>query len=316
MNPDRFAEDRDFASEIVGQGMSRNVFARVFEIQRHLEQIQESVEQLKAFQDRYDEGQMTREVASGALFGVKQLMRSLDSIEYAFPELGEKVWFSGFQEDVHHTFWRVEDERFDAALNFEGEDLGGLYREVSNILDNISDSNHTSPINQLQRFLERYGDEFNTYDAPDEYHKEVFEARDLFCLGYYSTGLIVLGRAVERAILQLGNARKIKSVNGFSPHTDWDSARFWERAEALYNLDMPDDSGKMISKRQYHLIQLLIDYRNKVAHKDYREISKNDAARMMGQALDLLAELEETREKLNKMADDEIHKRDNVSVSV
>lgn len=59
---------------------------------------------------------------------------------------------------------------------------------------------------------------------------------------------------------------------------------------------------------------LSIDYRNKVAHAEYRNISKNSAARMMGQALDLLSEIEQTRSDLEELPDDEIPEMDDVSI--
>lgn len=315
MNPDRYADDRQYASDMsVVQGMRMNVFSRIFEIRRRYEQIQTSVEHLETFEEQYDRGDLSRDVASSAMTGVKRLMRSLDTLEYVFPELRNEVWFSGFQSDVNHAFWRVEDGRYNGVLQMESDALEAFSGEVKRILDNISDSTHTNPISQLHRYLEHYGEEFNPRKAPNEYLNEVFEARDLFCLGYFSTGLIVLGRAVERAILQLGKARKINSVDGFQESTEWDSARFFERTKALYNIDMPDGSGKIINKRQYYLVQLLIDYRNQVAHDEYRDISKNDAARMMGQALELLVDLEERRSELEEIEDDQIRELDNVSI--
>lgn len=314
MNPDRFAEDGDYPSGSVGYGMNTNVYSRIFEIRHKLDQIQESVDGLQTFHELYSEGDLSRDAATGALVGIKRLMRSLDAVEYAFPELKEETWFAGFKDDVHGAYWRVEKGRFDEVFDMESEALESLSIHVNDILANISDSSHTNPINRLHRFLERYGKEFYPHDAPDEYYKEVFEARDLYCLGYFSTGLIVLGRAVERVLLHTGQARQIISVDGFRGTTEWESTRFFERTEALFKIDMPDGSGKMISKRHYHLIQLLIDYRNQVAHDDYRTISKPDATRMMGQALELLSELEETRMKLEEMPDEQIQEQKDISI--
>jgi len=56
MNPNRFAEDRDFASDVQGYGMRMNVFSRVFEIDRHLDQVQSSIEKLRIFRDKHEEG--------------------------------------------------------------------------------------------------------------------------------------------------------------------------------------------------------------------------------------------------------------------
>ena len=81
-------------------------------------------------------------------------MQSLDAFEYVFPELGEQVWFAGFQSDVHHAYWRVKDGRFDDALSSGEDTTQSLLKEVDNILSNISDSNHTNPTDQLRRFLE------------------------------------------------------------------------------------------------------------------------------------------------------------------
>jgi uncharacterized protein YutE (UPF0331/DUF86 family) len=316
MNPNRFAEDRDFASDVQGYGMRMNVFSRVFEIDRHLDQVQSSIEKLRIFRDKHEEGDLSGDVRTGAFTGVKRLMRSLDAIEYAFPELENEVWFSGFQNDVHHAYWRIEDGRYDGVLDSNTESVDSFAGEVVDILSNISDSTHTNPVNQLHRFIKHYGKEFDPYNAPEEYYNEVFEARDLFCLGYYSTALIVFGRAVERSLLQLGEARKINSLHGFEEDTSWKQARFYERTKALKNNDMPDDSGKMITNTQYHLIQILINYRNKVAHEEYRDISREEAARLMGQAVDLLTELEEQRIELEETPDEEINSLDNVSVPI
>lgn len=316
MNPERYADDRDYASDMTTVlGTNANVFIRIFEIRRRFSQVRTSVNELETFLDKYNEGNMSHRVARNGLASVKELMRSLDRIEYYFPGLGEEVWFSGFQDDVHHAYWRIEDGRFNGVLESEDDALDGFAREVNRILGNVSDSTHTNPVNQLNRFFEHYGEGFYPGDAPEEYYNEVFEARDLFCLGYYSTGLFVLGRAVERALLKLGDARKITSVDGFRGSTAWDLAYFAERTEALHNIDKPDDSGKMISEKQYHWIQLLMKYRNQVAHDEYRAISKSDATRMMGQALELLSDLEELRIELDKMDDDQIHKREDVSVT-
>lgn len=314
MNPDRFAKERDYPSGDVGYGMSRNVYSRVFKIHQDLNRIQTSIDQLQIFREQFADEDLSSDSATGAMTSIKALMRSLDAIEYAFPDLGDKVWFGGFKDDVHGAYWRVEAGRFDGVFDMESGSLESLSFHVNNILGNVSDSSHTNPINQLHRFLERYGDEFDPYHAPEEYYKEVFEARDLFCLGYFSTGLIVLGRAVERVLLHVGHARHIRSVDGFGGSTQWESARFFERTEALYNIDMPDDSGKMISKRQYHQIQLLIDHRNKVAHDEYRTISKSEAARTMGQTLELLSKLEATKIKLEDIPVDQIQERTDVSI--
>jgi uncharacterized protein YutE (UPF0331/DUF86 family) len=317
MNPNQYAENKEFASGISRvPGMNLNVFGRVFETRRHLDRIQTSVEWLESFREQHENGNLTRDTASSGLAGVKRLMKSLDSIEYIFPELEEEVWFVGLQEHVHHAYWRVEEGRFDGVLDMEEDAIELFAGEVSDILSNITESTHVNPINHLHRFFEGYGREFDPSQAPEEYQKEVFEARDLYCLGYYSTGLIVLGRATERAILQLGTARRISSVDGFRGTTSWGDARFFERTEAMFNVDMPDDSGKMISKRQYHLIQILIDYRNKVAHKDYREISKDSARRIMGEALKVLTELEERREEVENMEDELINELNAVSINL
>lgn len=315
MNPERYGKDRDYASDRVGIGMTMNVFSRVLELEHKLDQIHSSIERLESFQQGC-ENEKSDVDAGQALAGIKSLMRSLDAFEYAFPELRDQIWFSGFQSDVHHAYWRVEDGRFDDALSSDEDATLALLREVNDILSNVADSTHTNPINQLRRFLERYGEVFDPHDAPDEYENELFEARDLYCLGYFSTGLIVLGRAVERALLDLGRIRKITSINGFSEHTDWEDARFFERAKALHVVDMPDKSGKVISKSQYHQIQLLIDYRNQVAHDQYRQISKAAASRMMGQALDLLSGLEDRREIIADFADKEVQELENVSVPI
>ncbi|WP_178915174.1 hypothetical protein [Natronomonas gomsonensis] len=277
--------------------------------------MQSSIEDLETFREEFQD-KNSNEDAGSALSGIRTLMRSLDAFEYAFPELRDNIWFSGFQGDVHHAYWRVKDGKFDDALSSDEEVTRALAGEVNGILSNISESNNTNPISQLRRFLERYGEEFDPHNAPNEYQNEAFEARDLYCLGYFSTGLIVLGRAVERALLELGRSRMVISVNGFREHTSWEDARFFERTKALYEIDMPDKSGKILSKRQYHQTQLFVDYRNQVAHNKYRQISKETASRMMGQGLDLLSELEDLRMRLESLEDGQIQELKNVSVPI
>lgn len=313
MNPDRYGTEQEYASDFVPHGMAANVFFRVKVLESKLSQMESAIEYLKNFQEEWD-GDNADNSASSAMAGVRKLMRSLDSFQYAFPELEEETWFAGFQDDVHHAYWRVEDGKFDDALSSDEEARKTLLREVDDILDNISDSIYTNPIEKVRRFLESYGEEFDPGNAPEEYRNEVFEARDLYCLGYFSTGLIVLGRAVERALLDLGRARKITSVDGFRGETNWEDARFFERTKALYEVDMPDETGKILSKSQYHQIQLLIDHRNQVAHTEYRQISKDTASRMMSQALDLLTELEECRKELEGLEDEQINEKSNVSL--
>jgi hypothetical protein len=49
-----------------------------------------------------------------------------------------------------------------------------------------------------------------------------------------------------------------------------------------------------------------VDYRNKAAHSDYKDIGSDKALRQCKDALELLAELEETRKALVEMDNEAI----------
>ncbi len=234
---------------------------------------------------------------------ITKIMEAAEVFSYNFPELAKSSWRGGFTQDVAHAYWRIEEGRFRKAASDE-DVFAQLMGEASDILEN-STSASNSVLQRLTEFLENYGRDLHPQDVPEQHRVDVYEARDLYCLGYYSTALMVLGRAVEKALLELGQVRKVRTVEAYGT-TDWEDARFYNRNEALHHINMPERHGKVLSDREYHQIAILIDYRNNVAHSEYDQVGREEAHRQLMDAFALLRELSEKIEYLEELDDDKI----------
>jgi hypothetical protein len=240
-----------------------------------------------------------------ALQAIRDLMESIEEVQWNFPELASEHWFGRFRSDVHHAYWRVEDGRFDNAYEDEDE-LSSLAGEVNRIQYSTAGYRPEEFYRRLNNHIEQMDWDLLSDSPPDAYEDEIREAKDLFCLGYYSTALIVLGRAVEKALLELGKTREVESVYDFNKQIDWEDTKYYQKNEALRQVDMPGEQGKVLSKRQYHQISILIDYRNNVAHAEYGNIGREPAIRQLSDAGELLIELERKREYLEELDPEEI----------
>jgi mRNA-degrading endonuclease HigB of HigAB toxin-antitoxin module len=311
------AEELDYrAIDVPWFYASHHVFERAFQVKHHLERMRESFDTLRTFINRSEAEShaVEREEIKDSLLAIRDLMESVDVIQWNFPELASKHWFGATRGDIEHAYWRVEDGRFDKAYENE-EQMYALAGEVQRILDNFTESIRHGFYDRLNEYIQKLDWNLISGYPPERYEDEIREAKDMFCLGYYSTSLIVLGRAVEKTLLELGQERKVRSVHAFGETKAWKDTKFYTKNEALSDIDMSGKAGKVISDRQYHEISILIKYRNDVAHAEYDNISRDEAIRKCSDAGDLLVDLEEEREYLEKLDDNEINPVENQTVN-
>ncbi|MFD1634638.1 hypothetical protein ACOZ4L_02775 [Haloplanus ruber] len=307
MTRDLDSEDLDYRALDAPWFYARsNIYERIFRLHTIINEIANYIDELKEFDEAYTDADesVTREQTREAKLAVRQLMEHTDAVKWNFPEIVHESWFSSFTSDLAHAYWRVEEGRFRNPLENE-QQLYSLAGEVQRICRNLSDSRQTGFYTHLQDYIERLDWDLNS-PTPDRFEDEAREAADLFCLGYYSTALIVLGRAIEKALLDLGETRQIRSVHVYGEERPWSETKFYHKNVALKRVDMPNESGKVLSKRQFHEISILVDYRNNVAHAEYSDISRDKALRQCQNAFDLLREIEEIRDALCDLSDDKI----------
>jgi len=283
-----------------------NIYERIFRLHTIINEISDYIDDLKEFDEAYNDSDepVKRKQTREAKLAIRQLMKHTDAVKWNFPEIIHESWFSSFTSDLAHAYWRVEEGRFRKPLENEKQ-LNSLAGEVQRICRNLSDSRQTGFYTHLQHYIERLDWDLNS-SPPDRFEDEAREAADLFCLGYYSTALIVLGRAIEKALLDLGETRQIRSVRVYGEERPWGETKFYHKNVALNRADMPNEEGKVLSERQFHEISILVDYRNNVAHAEYSDISRDKALRQCQNAFDLLTEIEEIRDTLCDLSDDEI----------
>lgn len=279
-----------------------NVYERAFRLKESFERIGECLEELGEFRESFESHPETIEQSqvSEIFNAIRDLMEGVEGFQWNFPNLAYQYWFGGFMGDVAHAFWRIEDGKFSNAPG-DSDELHLLAREVERIHKNVHGSTRHGFYSRLDEFIEQMDWHLVQGTPPPRYEDEIREAKDLFCLGYYATALIVLGRSVEKALLELGRTRDVRSVKAYDEIDDWEETKYYHKNEALRQVDMPGKHGKVISERQYHQISILINYRNNVAHTEYENISRAKAIRQCSDAADLLIELEEKREYLEEL---------------
>lgn len=291
-----------------------NVFIRISRLYGLLDELQEGLENLNDIFNSLEEmnkkkgkGYEAREAQDDIYFAIEDSLNCVEVFGYCFPELFEKEWFDRFWQDLSSLYWRLDEDE----LGTKKEKT--LLRRSKKILEHTEGRRSTHPFNKLIKFLERYGIDIYFGDFSEEFQPDVFEARDQFCLGYYSTALFVLGRAVERAMLMVGEERKIESVRfGDGNNADvksWEDAKFSHRVKVLSDVDRPGSTREMINSTQFNEGQILVDYRNKAAHSEYEDLDEEKAERKIHDALDLLGDLCQLLDELREMDDDEIESK-------
>ncbi|WP_226040196.1 MAE_28990/MAE_18760 family HEPN-like nuclease [Natrinema sp. DC36] len=262
-----------------------NIVQRIFQLHSEFKNIFESMNGIDEIVKKY----RREDISSGSVVMdgktlIFKLIRGLEVFIYNFPDIIHNEWFGDFWQTVAAATWRAEEGWF------KGEP-DRLISRLEDILDYEPNSLYAGVFQKLSNYIEFMGSNINPNEVPEKYRNDVYEARDMFCIGYYSTGLFVLGRAVEKALLELGQERKIETIEPFGREKDWDEAKFYSRKEALKKIQKPNSGKKMISKRQYHEISILVDYRNNVAHTEYENLTLEEAIRQVNNALSLLKDI-------------------------
>lgn len=307
MNKQTFRDDSDYYSlETPWAYANCNIFERIFQLNEEFDRLVHCLEELEDIRTACrDKGTEAISTSWDISKHILRLMESAEVFEYNFQELARSSWFGGFTQDVAHAYWRIEEGRFNDAHKDE-DVLRKLLGEVDDILSNTSDSNNQGVSLRLYDFFRFYASDLHPDHSLESYESDIYEVRDLYCMGYYSTALLVMGRAVEKSLLELGNVRQVESIRAYGQTHSWENAKFYFRNNALHEVDLPGRHGKVITQKEYHVIAILIDYRNNVAHTEYDSITRKEARRQIHSAFDLLQILVEKINYLRDLDSEEI----------
>lgn len=229
---------------------------------------------------------------------IRHLRDNLDDITEAFPEIEQKGWHHNFSEAIEGAHWRLEKGWF---IKHENEPVIATY--IRDILEHTDRKPEDDIIWRLKRFFEYRIEFLDQKKAAEDFQADIKEARDIACLGHYSSALFVMGRGIEKALNKLGNTREVKSIKAHGSTIKWRRASFYQMNEALKEVDLPDNSGKAINNKEYHEISKLIGYRNDVAHNSHHDLEKDQAMSEIESAFHLLKDLSERIEEIGEMED-------------
>lgn len=221
----------------------------------------------------------------------RALINHTEEIASRLPDLIKERWFEDFHSKCESIHWRLEEGRYKGTLR----ELWEIRRDAHQLRDNLYKFIFEKPVDLTFPFVE---DERTMNDLED--------ARNAFALNHFSTGLFVLGRLVDRLVREVGELRKIRKVysKNFDKEKPWDNATFYQRTLAIKQVQFKENP--IINKEQYHIIQILRDYRNKCAHKEYLNISKEKAFQRSRDAFELIKYLHKLRSKLQETPDENI----------
>jgi hypothetical protein len=265
---------------------------RLFELGRTFYDLSEHFARLRAFETQYASGLPAKH--SDCKLSIHFLTQGVELFLYLFPDLGRQRWFQVVWDALAKAHWRVEEGRLETSPD-----------EMKVVLRDIVEHWEGTPENRfpdhLYDFLRYQWDELSTHDVLPEFETDVSEARDLAILGHYSTALFVLGRGVERALLLVGEARKVERIQLPSGKSlRWTDCTFHQRNEALRHVPAVVRDGSVLTRSQYLQIKVLIDHRNMVAHPDYHAVRREDARRVAQQAYALMRDVGVLVEDLRK----------------
>ena len=265
---------------------------KIDEIDRNLRELQNK---LRKFEKEEISGE---KLYKETCMSIRHLRRNLDDITEAFPEIEQKGWHHNFSEAIEGAHWRLEEGWF-----IEHDNQPVIARYIRDILENTDRKPEDDIVFRLKRYFEHRLEFLDEDKVSEDFQVDIKEARDIACLGHYSSALFVMGRGIEKALNKLGNAREVKSIKAHGDTRKWRKASFHQMNEALKEVDMPDESGKVINKKEYHEISKLIGYRNDVAHNSHHDLEKDQAMSEVESAFHLLKELSERIEDIEEMED-------------
>lgn len=268
------------------------VGVKIDEIDRELRKLQN---ELRKFEREEISG---KELYKETWMEIRHLRTSLDDITEAFPQIKKKRWHHNFSEAIEGAHWRLEEGWF-----VEHENKHVIANYIRDILENTDRKPEDDIVSRLKRYFEYKLEFLDEGKVSEDFQEDVKEARDIACLGHYSSALFVMGRGIEKALNKLGDAREVKSIKAHEDTKKWGKASFHQMNEALKEVDMPDGSGKVINKKEYHEISKLIGYRNDVAHNSHYDLEKDQAMSEIESAFHLLKDLSERIEEMEEIED-------------
>ena len=199
------------------------------------------------------------------------ILEDAEMLDHYFDCFEGEAWLGSFFNELGQLYWRLEDDRFETE-----EKSDALLRMVNEILSNQHSRGSKDTINKMHTKITHSFLEVSSADVIDEFEEDLLEARDLAAMGYYSTTLFVIARAVEKATYILGVERNVSHIEfrKKSSQKDWEKTTAYERVEALDQIENPDKDGKILNNKDKGGITRLRDYRNDAAHKDYRSMDR------------------------------------------
>lgn len=266
-----------------------NAAMRYIQLGVELETMREALDDLKAVAASEAGGDVLK-----ADLAILHLFEATAAFYAHYHDLGREEWFINARNAIGSAHWRVEKGVID-------KDPEQLRMWADRIVREAEGPGRHDLVVNIRQFIERRGHFLSTHDVEKTFERDVREARDLYSLGYYQTSLFVLGRAVERGLLELGELRgllRIEPENG-KPQK-WEDAKFAQRGKALHRLPLGPGKMTCLNRREYHEVAILANQRNEVAHSDYTEMPDEEGERMVRNAFSLLVAISHRTAELKK----------------
>jgi len=272
-------EFRFYAFEPPYDDIAFNTAERFFNMAERIERIQTGVETISSQAKQLTDPHLGRRAIEDVIWAFEEFL-------YWEPALLDEKWAGDAWSALAHAYVRVRDGRLDDADLLTNE-LLTIIHETQTAKSNIA--------TDLRGYFLQKGQFIERARVHSSLQADVEEAHDLVILNYYATALFVLSRAAERAVHEIGVLMGIEAIRRGST-TSWEDASFASKKEALATAEWA--KKKVITKRDALEIQILIDYRNSLAHKDYARLDHKEGKRAIQNALALLEKLSKFWEKL------------------
>lgn len=260
------------------------VTGRMKVIYECLDQAEDYVKKLEDAIEKYEEDKNHSSLRTQAHMFSEDLLRNIEAVESELPDTVREADYSRLHNTIYHMYWRLEDGRWKES----GSD--SIIRELEKI------SARKEIIYEL-RYVIRESFEQEYFRPPvDDFKDDFKQAKDLLALETYDTAIFMMCRACEQAQWKLGEERKIESIKIGDKVHSWDSddVPAWARNDALYNVDFPDGSGKMIEKgTRKRFERIYTELRNDVAHLSHQKYSRERSIREFKNLKELLMRLSE-----------------------
>ncbi len=250
-----------------------NVAERMFNLRHDLDRLEEAMAVIRVAAGELKDPQAARRAIEEALW-------VFEEIAFWEPAIVREEWARDSWDALAHAYVRHRDDRL-ADTRLLGHEIARIVR--------AADSGNKVLAGHLTGYFAEKADFLMTGRLHDDLTADVEEAQDLVTLNYYSTALFVVGRAAERAIDRIGSLRGIRKVKRGTATTAWHKASFALKKDAIA---ADEYRGKSILTRRDALeLQILIDHRNSLAHKDHEKLDPEEGRRALADAHALLVKL-------------------------